>query len=142
MAERDRWVFRRLPIASLRRLSDATLEPILEPAFRADSYGYRPGKSAVDAVHQARQRCWRYDWVLDLDIKGFFDSIDWELLLKAIRHHTDCPWVLLYIERWLKAPVQMEDGNVVPRTAGTPQGGVISPRTQKATFIADPEFAV
>ena len=65
--------------------------------------------------------------MLDLDIKGFFDSIDWELLLKAIRHHTDCPWVLLYIERWLKAPVQMEDGNVVPRTAGTPQGGVISP---------------
>jgi RNA-directed DNA polymerase len=103
------------------------LEPILEPAFHADSYGYRPGKSAVDAVHQARQRCWRYDWVLDLDIKGFFDSIDWELLLKAIRHHTDCPWVLLYIERWLKAPVQMEDGNVVPRTTGTPQGGVISP---------------
>ena len=76
---------------------------------------------------QARQRCWRYDWVLDLDIKGFFDSIDWELLLKAVRNHTDCPWVLLYIERWLKAPVQMEDGSIVPRTAGTPQGGVISP---------------
>ena len=76
---------------------------------------------------QARQRCWRYDWVLDLDVKGFFDSIDWELMLKAVRHHTDCPWVLLYIERWLKAPVQMEDGSVVPRTAGTPQGGVISP---------------
>ena len=103
------------------------LEPILEPAFHIDSHGYRPGKSAVDAVHQARQRCWRYDWVLDLDIKGFFDSIDWELLLKAVRCHTDCPWVLLYIERWLKAPVQMEDGSVVPRTAGTPQGGVISP---------------
>jgi hypothetical protein len=82
--------------------------------FHADSYGYRPGKSAIDAVHQARQRCWRYDWVLDLDIKGFFDSIDWGLLLKAIRHHTDCPWALLYIERWLKAPVQMEDGSVAP----------------------------
>ena len=95
--------------------------------FHADSYGYRPGKSAIDAVHQARQRCWRYDWVLDLDIKGFFDSIDWELLLKAVRHHTDCPWVLLYIERWLKAPMQMEDGSVVPRTSGTPQGGVVSP---------------
>ena len=103
------------------------LEPILEPVFHADSYGYRPGKSALDAVHQARQRCWRYDWVLDLDIKGFFDSIDWELLLKAIRHHTDCPWVLLYIERWLKAPMQMEDGSVVPRMSGTPQGGVVSP---------------
>jgi RNA-directed DNA polymerase len=78
-------------------------------------------------VRQARQRCWRYDWVLDIDVKAYFDSIDWERLLKAVRHHTDCRWVLLYIERWLKAPVQMEDGSVVPRTAGTPQGGVISP---------------
>ena len=103
------------------------LEPRLEPVFHADSYGYRPGRSAIDAVRTARQRCWRYDWVLDIDVKGYFDSIDWELLLKAVRHHTDCPWVLLYIERWLKAPVQMEDGSVVPRTAGTPQGGVISP---------------
>ena len=103
------------------------LEPILEPVFHPDSYGYRPGKSAIDAVRQARQRCWRYDWVLDIDVKGYFDSIDWELLLKAVRHHTNCAWVLLYIERWLKAPVQMEDGSVVPRTAGTPQGGVISP---------------
>lgn len=103
------------------------LDPLLEAVFHADSYGYRPGKSAIDAVRQARQRCWRYDWVLDLDIKGFFDSIDWELLLKAVRHHTDCPWVLLYIERWLKAPVQMEDGIIAPRQAGTPQGGVISP---------------
>src|SRR5436305_983223 len=68
-----------------------------------------------------------YDWVLDLAIKGFFDSIDWELLPKAVRHHTDCPWVLLYVERWLKVPVQREDGSVVPRTSGTPQGGVVSP---------------
>jgi RNA-directed DNA polymerase len=103
------------------------LEPRLEPVFHADSYGYRPGRSAIDGVRQARQRCWRYDWVLDIDVKGYFDSIDWELMLKAVRCHTDCPWVLLYIERWLKAPVQMEDGKVVPRTAGTPQGGVISP---------------
>ena len=103
------------------------LQPHLEPGFHANSYGYRPGRSALDAVRMARQRCWRYDWVLDLDIKSFFDSIDWELLLKAVRHHTDCSWVLLYIERWLKAPMQMEDGSVVPRTAGTPQGGVISP---------------
>jgi group II intron reverse transcriptase/maturase len=78
-------------------------------------------------VAKARERCWRYDWILDLDIKGFFDSIDWELMLKAVRRHTDCPWVLLYIERWLKSPVQMEDGRIVARTAGTPQGGVISP---------------
>jgi RNA-directed DNA polymerase len=103
------------------------LEPILEPEFHPDSYGYRPGKSAIDAVQTARQRCWRYDWVLDLDVRAFFDSIDWELLLRAIRHRTDCVWVLLYIERWLKAPVQLEDGGIVPRTAGTPQGGVISP---------------
>ena len=103
------------------------LEPIVEPVFHVDSYGYRPGKSAIDAVRTARQRCWRYDWVLDLDVRSYFDSIDWELMLKAVRRHTDCPWVLLYIERWLKASVQMEDGSVVPRTAGTPQGGVISP---------------
>lgn len=103
------------------------LEPVLEPVFHIDSYGYRPGKSAIEAVRTARQRCWRYDWVLDIDVKGYFDSIDWELLLKAVRRHTDCAWVLLYIERWLKAPVQMEDGSIVPRTAGTPQGGVISP---------------
>ncbi len=103
------------------------LEPRLEPVFHTDSYGYRPGRSAIDAVRQARQRCWRYDWVLDIDVKGYFDSIDWELMLKAVHYHTNCPWVLLYIERWLKAPVQMEDGSVVPRIAGTPQGGVISP---------------
>ncbi len=103
------------------------LEPVLEPVFHINSYGYRPGKSAIEAVRTARQRCWRYDWVLDIDVKGYFDSIDWELLLKAVRRHTDCAWVLLYIERWLKAPVQMEDGSIVPRTAGTPQGGVISP---------------
>ena len=103
------------------------LEAILEPVFHADSYGYRPGKSAIDAVRKARERCWRYDWVLDLDIKGFFDSIDWVLLLKAVRAHTDCLWALLYIERWLKAPVQIEDGSIVRRVSGTPQGGVISP---------------
>ncbi len=103
------------------------LEPRLEPVFHVDSYGYRPGRSAIDAVRQARQRCWRYDFVLDIDVKGYFDSIDWELLLKSVRHHTDCRWVLLYIERWLKVPVQMEDSQVVPRRSGTPQGGVISP---------------
>ena len=103
------------------------LEPLLEPIFHEDSYGYRRGRSAIDAVRKARQRCWRYDWALDIDIKGFFDSIEWELLLKAVRKHTGCPWVLLYIERWLKALVQMEDGSVELRTAGTPQGGVISP---------------
>jgi hypothetical protein len=103
------------------------LEPILEAIFHVDSYGYRPGRSAIDAVRETRQRCWRYDWVLDVDVRSYFDSIDWELLLRAVRKHTDCPWARLYIERWLKAPVQMEDGGIVPRTAGTPQGGVVSP---------------
>jgi len=103
------------------------LEPILESIFHDDSYGYRPGRSAIDALQKTRWRCWRFDWVLDIDVQSYFDSIDWELLLKAVRHHTDCPWALLYIERWLKAPVEMKDGSVVPRTAGTPQGGVVSP---------------
>lgn len=103
------------------------LQPLVEPAFHRDSYGYRPGRSAIDAIRTARQRCWRFDWVLDMDIKGFFDTIDHELLLRAVRHHTDCRWVLLYIERWLKAPVMMEDGSLVSQDCGTPQGGVISP---------------
>ena len=103
------------------------LEPILEAIFHDDSYGYRPGRSAIDALQKTRQRCWRFDWVLDIDVQSYFDSIDWELLLKAVRHHTDCPWALLYIERWLKAPVEIKDSSIVPRTAGTPQGGVITP---------------
>ncbi|MGY4183217.1 group II intron reverse transcriptase/maturase [Bradyrhizobium sp. USDA 4518] len=86
------------------------LEPDLEKHFHLDSFGYRPGKSALDAVGVARQRCWRHPFVLDLDIRAYFDSISHELLLKAIRKHTNCAWVLLYIERWLKAPVQLEDG--------------------------------
>ena len=102
------------------------LEPELEKHFHPDSYGYRPGKSALDAVGVARERCWRYAWVLDLDIKSYFDSISHELLLRAVRKHTDCPWVLLYVERWLKAPVQLEDGTLEPRERGTPQGSVIS----------------
>jgi RNA-directed DNA polymerase len=103
------------------------LEPLVEPKFHCDSYGYRPGKSALEAVGVARRRCWRYAWVLDLDIKAFFDSIDSVLLMRAVRKHTDCPWVLLYVERWLKAPMQLEDGRLVARERGTPQGGVISP---------------
>ena len=103
------------------------LEPILEPVFHRDSYGYRPGKSAHDALVKARQRCWAHDWVLDLDIKSFFDEIDWSLLMRAVRLHTDCPWVLLYLERWLRAPVSMPDGTLVEREKGTPQGAVVSP---------------
>jgi len=103
------------------------LEPKVEPYFHQDSYGYRPGKSAHDALEVARRRCWRYDWALDLDIKSFFDSIDTDKLMLAVRKHTDCRWVLLYIERWLKAPMQLADGSLVAREKGTPQGGVISP---------------
>lgn len=103
------------------------LEPKLEPVFDADSYGYRPGRSAIDAIRTARQRCWRYDWVLDIDIKGFFDTIDHELLLRAMRRHADDAWVRLYVERWLKAPAMLDGGELVARERGTPQGGVISP---------------
>ena len=103
------------------------LEPEVEPLFHPDSYGYRPGKSAWDAVGKARQRCWRQDWIIDLDIQGFFDNIDQDLLRRAVRKHAKDKWVVLYIERWLQAPIEEEDGPLVPREKGTPQGGVISP---------------
>ena len=103
------------------------IEPILDPIFLADSYGYRPNKSALDAVGATRERCWKYDWVLEFDIKGLFDNIDHELLLRAVRKHITCKWALLYIERWLKAPMVQEDGTTIGRSCGTPQGGVVSP---------------
>ncbi|MGH9301899.1 MAG: group II intron reverse transcriptase/maturase [Acidimicrobiales bacterium] len=103
------------------------LEEKLEPIFHPDSYGYRPGRSAHDALAVARKRCWKQDWVLDLDIRAFFDSVAHDLLLKAVAHHTDSRWVLLYVERWLKAPMQMPDGTLMPRGKGTPQGSPISP---------------
>jgi RNA-directed DNA polymerase len=103
------------------------IEPDLDPIFLADSYGYRPGKSALDAVGVTRKRCWKYDWVLEFDIKGLFDNIDHELMLRAIRKHVTCKWALLYIERWLTAPMEQDDGTRSERTRGTPQGGVISP---------------
>ena len=95
--------------------------------FHDDSYGYRPGRSAHQALSAARERCWRQDWVLDIDIKGFFDNIDHELMMRAVRCHTNCRWTLLYIERWLKASVKMPSGEVFKADKGTPQGGVISP---------------
>jgi len=107
------------------------IEPILDPIFLADSYGYRPNKSALDAVGATRERCWKYDWVLEFDIKGLFDNIDHELLLRAVRKHITCKWALLYIERWLKAPMVQEDGTTIERSRGTPQGGVVTPLTQK-----------
>lgn len=103
------------------------MEPNVDPAFHTDSYGYRPGKSAHDAVGMARQRCWRHDWVIDLDIKGYFDTIDHGLLMKAVQRHVREKWLLLYIERWLAAPGVEKTGEEVERTHGTPQGGVISP---------------
>jgi len=103
------------------------LEPQLEPIFDQDSYGYRPGKSAHQAVESCRQRCWRSNWVLDLDIKGFFDAIDHDLLMRAVKTHTSERWVVLYLQRWLQAPVLLPDGTLQPRERGTPQGGVISP---------------
>ncbi len=103
------------------------LEEKLEPIFHPDSYGYRPGRSALDALEVTRQRCWRKDWVIDMDIRAFFDSVDHDLMMKAVAHHTDCRWVLLYIERWLKAPMLMPDGTLQPREKGTPQGSPISP---------------
>ncbi len=99
----------------------------MEPVFHPDSYGYRPGKSALDAVGMARTRCWAAAWVIDLDITSFFDSLDHELVERAVAHHTDIPWLRLYIARWLRAPVQRPDGTLEQRTRGTPQGGVVSP---------------
>ena len=102
-------------------------EPQIEPYFHPDSYGYRPSKSAVNALAATRKRCWKYNWLLEFDIKGLFDNIDHDLLMKAVCIHTDKPWVILYVQRWLKAPFQMPDGIVQARTKGTPQGSVVSP---------------
>ena len=98
-----------------------------EPRFHPDSYGYRPRRSALDAVAACRKRCWKFDWVIDLDIQAFFDSVPWDLIEKAVVAVTDIPWVLLYVRRWLRAPVQLADGTVVERERGTPQGSAVSP---------------
>ena len=103
------------------------LEPLVEPRFHPDSYGYRPSKSAHDAVGACRQRCWKYDWVIDLDVQKFFDTVPWELVVRAVEAVTDCRWVLLYVRRWLEAPLQRSDGTLVQRDKGTPQGSAISP---------------
>jgi RNA-directed DNA polymerase len=103
------------------------IEPGIEAKFLPDSYGYRPGRSALDAVGVTRERCWKYSWVLEFDIKGLFDHIDHALLEKALEKHVECEWAMLYIRRWLTAPLQQADGTRVERTRGTPQGGVVSP---------------
>lgn len=103
------------------------MEPLVEPQFHSDSYGYRPSRSAKAAVAVTRKRCWQYDWVVEFDIKGAFDNIDHRLLMKAVNHHVKERWMLLYIERWLTAPFETVEGQLIPRDKGTPQGGVISP---------------
>jgi RNA-directed DNA polymerase len=103
------------------------LEPLVDPVFHTDSYGYRPGRSALDAIGACRQRCWKADWVIDLDIKGFFDNVPHDLILRAVAAHTDHRWILLYVTRWLQAPLQHPDGTLAERDRGTPQGSAISP---------------
>jgi RNA-directed DNA polymerase len=103
------------------------LEAKVELIFHPDSYGYRPGRSALDAVAACRQRCWKSDWVIDLDIQKFFDSVPWDLIVKAVTAHTDQPWVILYVKRWLQAPLRMPDGTLQQRDRGTPQGSAVSP---------------
>ncbi|HCU51802.1 MAG TPA: group II intron reverse transcriptase/maturase, partial [Micromonosporaceae bacterium] len=103
------------------------LESKVEPLFHPDSYGYRPKRSALDAVAKCRERCWRNDWVIDLDVRAFFDSVDHDLMLKAVQRHTDAKWVVLYVKRWLKAPIRQPDGTLLARDRGTPQGSSISP---------------
>jgi len=103
------------------------IEPILDPIFHPDSYGYRPGRSAKQAIAVIRKRCWQYDWAVEFDIKAAFDQIDHGLLLKAVRTHIQERWILLYLERWLTAPFETAEGEQLPRQRGTPQGGVVSP---------------
>jgi RNA-directed DNA polymerase len=103
------------------------LEPRLDPIFHEDSCGYRPGKSALTAIAVTRRRCWDSDWVVEFDIRGLFDNLDHALLMMALRKHCQEPWILLYVERWLKAPMQTTDGQALERDRGTPQGGVVSP---------------
>ncbi|MET7729705.1 reverse transcriptase domain-containing protein [Streptomyces mirabilis] len=105
----------------------ARLEKRVEPKFHPDSYGYRPGRSALDAVARCRERCWKQDWVVDLDIQKFFDSVPWDLVVKAVEANTDAVWVKLYVTRWLKAPLQLPDGTLQQRDRGTPQGSAVSP---------------
>lgn len=103
------------------------LEPLVEPRFHPDSYGYRPKRSAHDALEVCRRRCWKYDWVIDLDVWQFFDQVPWDLVVKAVAAVTDARWVLLYVKRWLAAAVQYPDGTLAERAKGTPQGSAVSP---------------
>ena len=103
------------------------LEPLVEPKLHPDSYGYRPGKAAHHAIGACRARCWKYDWVIDLDVRKFFDTVPWDLVVKAVTAVCTDRWVLLYVRRWLAAPLQHADGTLAQRTKGTPQGSAVSP---------------
>ena len=121
------WVLANVADRVAQTAAAMLLEEKLEPILCPDSYRYRPGRSAHDALAVARKRCWNKDWVLDLDVRAFFDSVGHDLVMKAVAHHTDERWVLLYIQRWLKAPMTMRDGTHAPRETRTPQGSPISP---------------
>ncbi len=105
----------------------ARIEAAVEPKFHPDSYGYRPRRSALDAVGKCRERCWGYDWVIDLDVQKFFDTVPWDRIIAAVEANTALPWVILYVKRWLAAPIQMPDGTLAARDRGTPQGSAVSP---------------
>jgi RNA-directed DNA polymerase len=117
-----------------------SLEPLVEPRFHPDSYGYRPGKSAHDALAVCRERCWKYDWVIDLDVQKFFDEVPWDLVVKAVEAVSDCPWVLLYVKRWLAAPLQRPNGVLEQRSKGTPQGSAVTAPTQSRTSSSSGRF--
>jgi len=112
------------------------LEKVVEPKFHPSSYGYRPGRSALDAVEACRARCFTHSWVLDCDIAGFFDNVPHDLIVKAVEANTDLKWVVLYVQRWLTAPIQREDGTLEQRDRGTPQGSAMTPPTQLATSVS------
>ena len=116
------------------------LEPLVEPRFHPDSYGYRPNRSAHDAIGACRQRCWKYDWAIDLDVQKFFDTVPWDLAVRAVEAVTDCHWVLLYVRRWLAAPLQRPDGTLVQRDKGTPQGSAMTAPTQVRTSSSSGRF--
>ena len=126
-AARGSWACLPWPTGSRRRWSPGSWGRRVEPIFHPDSYGYRPGRSALDAVGACRERCWKTDWVIDLDIRKFFDSVPWDLIVKAVEANTDLPWVVLYVQRWLQAPLQLPDGTLQQRDRGTPQGSAVSP---------------
>jgi hypothetical protein len=118
------------------------LEPLVESRFHRDSYGYRPNKSALEAVGTCRRRCWEFDWIIDLDVQKFFDTVPWDLVVRAVEAVTDCRWVLLYVKRWLAAPLQRPDGTLVERDEGTPQGSAMTAPTQSQTSSLIGRFRV